>query len=120
MGRAKDGRVIEYGCYGSRNKFEEWQALFTVEAYVELQLFRIELARIMLDAMCACDGKDIAYVSFYDFQGGSMIKVLGAMEYGQASGQSQNLISPYPAGSVQILVNFPHFWRTCLNMITAG
>ena len=58
MGRAKDGRVIEYGCYGSRNKFDEWKALFTVEAYVELQLFRIELARIMLDAMCACDGSE--------------------------------------------------------------
>ena len=58
LGRAKDGRVVEYLCLGSTCDFVKARAQFTVEAYVELELYRLELYRMILDAMCASEGSE--------------------------------------------------------------
>ena len=63
VGRAKDGRVIGYANYGSASDFRKIKAQFTLEAYLDIHLSLLELQRMMLDALCACDGRKYGYGS---------------------------------------------------------
>ena len=63
---------------------------------------------------------DIGYVTFLDFKGGSMAELLSMMEYAQSPARIKGVISPSPAGSIQIFANFSSYWSTWLRMFTAA
>ena len=120
VGRAKDRRVITYFCVGSTEDLARLKKAFSVEEYVELKLFGEECSRMILDAICASERMDVAYACFYDWSGGSLGGLLGALEYAQTMGQVKSGIFPAVAGTVVFNVNFPVFWRVCLDMYRRG
>lgn len=80
LGRAKDGRLVDYYCFGSGADFDGAAKSFSVEEYVEVVMFGRELNWIVMDAFGAVEGRDIAYVTFYDCSGGSFGKLMSMME----------------------------------------
>lgn len=100
----------------------------------------------MMDAIIAVEARHISFTAFYDCSGGSFGKLMGTMEcelsyakiigncflstYGasltarttdlQAAGDVGSRVSPRTAGAMTFLVNFPVFWKMCLDMVKAG
>ena len=93
---------------------------FTLEEYVDILLFGGELSDLVVDALCAVEGRYISFATFCDFSGGSLGHLLSNMEYFQAAGDAQGRGFPSWSGNITFLVNFPAFWKTCLNMLAAG
>ena len=84
LGRANDGRIMDYYSFGSGADLESATKVFSIDEYSEVVLFAIELNRMRLDALCAIEGRDIAFVSFRDFSGGSISKIFNVLEYAQS------------------------------------
>ena len=80
LGRANDGRYVDYQCFGGAADFDGIKAAFTIEEFVNLVLHTSELFYLLLDASCAVERRDLATVSFYDFSGGSIGSILNFME----------------------------------------
>ena len=76
VGRAKDGRVINYQCLGGAVNVEGFQKAFSVKDSTEFLLYNIELSRILLDAIGAVDGCNISCVTFYDCSNFSLNSLL--------------------------------------------
>ena len=66
VGRAKDGRVIDYHCVGAALNVEGLQKAFSIKDCTELLLYNIELSGIILDALSAVEGRNISCITFYD------------------------------------------------------
>ena len=93
--------------------------VFSVEDYTDVAMYTVELGRLLLDALCAVEGRDIAYISFFDFTGGSIGKCLSVLEYTHAMSGVKKRVAPTPAGSITFMVNFPSFWKMVLDMVAA-
>ena len=57
---------------------------FSQEEYVELHLYKEECSRMMLDGICASEGRDVPYAVFVDFSGLSLTDLMGFLDYGKA------------------------------------
>ena len=66
VGTSICGDHVGYVCWGSGVNFEGLKKSFTVEEYLDIVMYNIELARLRLDADCAIKGRDIAFVLLYD------------------------------------------------------
>ena len=66
VGRAKDGRFVDYYCLGAAVDVEGLRAAFSTKEGTELLLYTIELSHILLDAAGAIEGRTLSYVTFYD------------------------------------------------------
>ena len=82
-------------------------------------MYTVELGRLLLDALCAIEGRDVAYVSVFDFTGGSIAKLLSVLEYTHAMSGVKKRVSPTPAGSITFMVNFPSYWKMVVDMVAA-
>lgn len=82
MGRSKDGRVVDYFCFGAKADFESMKLAFSVDEYTELVMWKMELSRLLLDGLSAIEGKAISSLTFHDVSGGSLGTLLGVMECG--------------------------------------
>ena len=71
VGRAEDGRIIEYYSFGATADYAGLMKAFSVEDYIETTLFQSELNRMALDALNATEVRDNSYISLFDFSGGS-------------------------------------------------
>ena len=80
VGRAKDGRIVDYHCLGAAVNVEGLQKAFSVKDCTELLLYNIELSRILLDAMSAVEGRNISYVTFFDCSDLNLDKLLRLMD----------------------------------------
>ena len=67
-GRAQDGRNIFYQNYGSRCDFAVMRKVFTIEDYIEVGIWSSELYFLVLDAMSAVEGNEVASITFCSFQ----------------------------------------------------
>ena len=72
VGRAKDGRVVRYNCIGRAADLDGFQNAFSIGDALDLLLYHVELSRMLLDALSAIDGRNIASISFYDCSGREM------------------------------------------------
>ena len=93
---------------------------FPVEEYVDTHLYADELDRMMLDALCAVQGRDISYITFHDFSEATMMSLLSMMEYAQHLGEAKGRVSFVCAQSYAFLFNFPRMWSFLLNIIRVG
>ena len=66
VGRAKDGRFVDYYCLGAAVDVEGLRKAFSVKDCTEFLLYTIELSHILLDAASAVEGRAISYITFYD------------------------------------------------------
>ena len=66
VGRAADGRFVDYYCLGAAVDVEGLRKAFSVEDCTEFLLYTIELSRILLDAASAVEYRAISYFTFYD------------------------------------------------------
>ena len=66
VGRAKDGRFVDYYCLGAAVDVEDLRKVFSVKDCAEFLLYTIELSHILLDAASAVEGRAISYITFYD------------------------------------------------------
>ena len=80
VGRARDGRVVDYCSLGGEADLKGASEAFSVTEYVNLALYFYELDWIILDALCGIEGRDISTLSFVDFAQGDMGAVMGCIE----------------------------------------
>ena len=79
-GQGKEGQACSYACFGAAVDFDGWAKAFTVEEYTEVVLWSTELSRLIMDARCAVEGRDISQIDFCDFSGGKFASLIKVME----------------------------------------
>lgn len=72
--------VITYNCFGAAADFAGLRKAFSVEEYSSVCIFSVELQQIMVDAVCAVEGRHVSEVIFLDISGISLAAVLEHME----------------------------------------
>lgn len=64
--------IVSYNELGAKENLAAMKEVFSVDEYVEALVFGLELSRLLLDARCAIEGKDIAFLEFWNCAGGSL------------------------------------------------
>ena len=120
MGRSKAGEVIVYHHLGAGADFAGSRKAFSIEEYVETVLFCMELQRIMLDALCAAEGRDVHFIVFYDMNGISFGDFLCHLEYFKEAGAAMKRAVLKTAGTERFMVNCPSMMKMGANMLVHG
>ena len=80
VGRAEDGRIVDYACFGADADLDGLKGAFSVDDCTDTFLWQFELSRMVLDCISAIEGRDIPALTFWNLSGGSLGNLLGIME----------------------------------------